>query len=96
MILETARDRRRLAIFVTSEQLAVLRAMMIPSPPAAGFVSRARKTADGYRLSGTADDFEDLVGWVAGEANHENRRPRRAQLLNEVADKIEAVLPHGF
>ncbi len=69
---------------------------MIPSPPAARVVNRARKTADGHRLSGTPDDFVDLVGWIAGEANHENRRPHRARLLNEVADEIEAVLSRGF
>lgn len=96
MSARTAADKRRLTIVVTEDQLAILKAMMIPSPAAAGIVNSARKTADGYRLSGTADGFVDLVGWIAGDVNHEHRRPRRARLLNEVADEIEAVLPRGF
>ena len=39
--------------------------------------------------------LEDFAGWVAGEANHE-RSARRAEMLNDIADEMEAALGSGL
>ena len=53
-----------------------------------------RRTPDGVVLRLSRAALDDLVGYVAGEANHERSR-RRAEVLHAIADEMEAVLARG-
>ena len=70
--------------------------------PTAAFYARlpqahngARTTRYGYELSGSVADFEYLVGWVAGEANHSPDGSGRGLMLDDIAESIEAGLVTG-
>lgn len=52
---------------------------------------RARRTASGVRITCGADDLENLIGFVAFEANHEKRRQRQAR-LDEVYGRLQEAL----
>lgn len=44
-------------------------------------------------LTGSKHDLESLAGFVAGDANHEDRRRKgRIALLNDIADALESAL----
>jgi len=60
-------------------------------PCSEGVLATARQTEEGHELRGSRQDLEDLVGWVAGEANHSRSR-RQAELLSSIADEIEFAL----
>ena len=81
-----------LTIVVTGEQLALLKKLDFPCSE--GVLASARNTDEGIELSGRWMDFDRLVGWVAGEANHAHRkrRSRQAELLDDIADQLESAL----
>ena len=83
---------RTLTIVISHDQLALLKKHHFPCSE---FVlATARHTEDGFELTGGWLDFDSLVGWVAGEANHarKNRRPLQTELLDDIADQLESVL----
>lgn len=44
-------------------------------------------------LTGSRDDFESLAGFVAGDANHaDRRRKRRVALLTDISGALESAL----
>jgi hypothetical protein len=57
-------------------------------------LASARRTEQGYVLTGSWADFDSLAGWVAGEANHarSRRRALEAELLDCIADQLEEAL----
>ena len=54
-------------------------------------LAEAERTDEGMVLRMSRGALKEMVGWVAGEANHE-RRARRAELLNAIADAMESAL----
>ncbi|MGH9112494.1 MAG: hypothetical protein ACRDZN_09410 [Acidimicrobiales bacterium] len=60
---------------------------MILDPDAERFVFRARATPPGAELVGSVEDLDELIGFVAAEANHEDDRRRQRRL-----DEAFAVL----
>jgi hypothetical protein len=83
---------RSLSIVVSEEELAVLRRFDFPCSE--GVLASARSTESGIELTGSRLDFDDLAGWVAGEANYQRRkrRSRQTRLLDSIADQLEDVL----
>lgn len=79
-----------LTIVITPEQLTLLEKLDFPCSK--DVLTSARSTEEGLELSGSRVDFDSLVGWVAGEANHSRRGSRRAELLNDIADELEFAL----
>jgi hypothetical protein len=81
-----------LTIMVSSHQLALLKKLDFPGSE--GVLASAQETEEGFVLTGSRVAFDSLVGWVAGEANHarRNRRPRQTELLDDIADELEAAL----
>jgi hypothetical protein len=55
-------------------------------------IHRARPVRGGVELMGNEWDLENLMGFVAFEANHSSSRPHQRQ-LDVVRDAIDAVLP---
>lgn len=81
-----------LSIFVNREQLALLKKHFFPGSDRV--VASATRTAHGIELTGSWEEFDNLAGWVAAEANdaRRNRRPRQTELFDDIADQLEATL----
>lgn len=81
-----------LLVVVSEAQLALLRKLDFPCT--AKLLASARVTEEGVELAGSYHALDDLVGWVAGEANHSRstRANRRTELLDDLADLLEAEL----
>ena len=81
-------------IIISDEQLALLKRHRFPCSEQ--LLATARRTAEGFELTGRWLDFDTLVGWVAGEANHvrKTRRPNQTDLLDDIADQLESVLAY--
>lgn len=84
---------RELTVMVSEEELVLLRKLDFPCSEE--ILASARPTHYGHELCGSAVDFDFLVGFVAGEANHSRGGSRREILLDNIADGIEAALARG-
>jgi hypothetical protein len=78
-------------ITVSAEQFRLLRTLDFPGTTEV--LAAAEPGPDGMVLRMPRYVLEEFVGWVAGEANHTRGR-RRAALLNDVADAMEAELAY--
>ena len=67
------------------------------TPTASDWYSRIRAHNDGAVLAATDDDLDELIGFVAAEANHEPNR-RRQQRLDAAFDALNtaAQTPDGW
>jgi len=79
--------RRRLSVagdvdevIVSDETAAVLRELVLLDPDCERLVFSMRAHPDGAVLLASADDLEELIGFVAAEANHEPNRRRQHRL----------------
>ncbi|ATB48765.1 hypothetical protein [Corallococcus macrosporus] len=91
------KHQRKLRIYISADALALLKHLDYPcSEEVLASAKRVEGLEDegmDYELSGTRDDFESLAGWVAGDANHADRRQKRKlALLLALSDALEAVL----
>lgn len=59
--------------------------------PGQAIIQKAKSTRDGMRMQGKPQDWKDLLGWLAGEINHEHRQSRML-LLNNLYEEIEGTL----
>lgn len=73
-------DDDLLHVVVSPEVAATLRGLLLLDTESERVVFRARATGDGIVLSLSADDLDELVGFVAAEANHEEDRRRQKRL----------------
>ncbi len=76
-------------VYMTTPQLELLRKLNFPGTQED--LAHPVHREDGMCLPMTRPALEALVGWVAGQANHE-RSERRAEMLNDIADDMEALL----
>ena len=67
-------------IVIANETAAVLRDLQILDPECERIVFRIRARHAGAVLSATEEDLEELIGFVAAEANHEPNRRRQQRL----------------
>lgn len=79
--------RRRLSVagtvdevIVSDETAAALRELVLLDPECERLVFGMRAHPDGAVLLASADDLEELIGFVAAEANHEPNRRRQHRL----------------
>ena len=86
---------RKLSICIPGAALELLKKLDYPC--AEKVLASAKPVRDeGFVLSGTRQDFESLAGWVAGDANHADRRQKhKLALLEYLSEEIEAVLDDG-
>jgi hypothetical protein len=96
--------RRRLAladpvreIVIPGEIAAALRELRLLDPDCERLVFRIRAHNDSAILAATDEDLEELIGFVAAEANHEPNR-RRQQRLDAAFDALNdaAQTPDGW
>ncbi len=69
-----------LRVVISSEVAATLRSLMLVDTTAERLVFRARISDEGIILAGDEDDLDELIGYVAAEANHEEDRRRQKRL----------------
>jgi hypothetical protein len=81
-----------LEVHVTEEQLELLRKLDFPGTEE--ILAKPIVGEEGLFVRMSRMALEDFVGWVAGEANHE-RKKRRAEMLNDIADEMESALVTG-
>jgi hypothetical protein len=95
--------RRRLTLahpvnelVIPDEVAAVLRELQLPDADCERVVFRIRAHDGGAVLPATAGDLDELIGFVAAEANHEPSQ-RRRQRLNTAFDALSnaAQAPDG-
>ena len=79
--------RRKLAlagvvneIIIDDETAATLRDLQLLDPDCERLVFGMRARANGAALAVTEDDLDELIGFVAAEANHEPNRRRQHRL----------------
>ena len=84
-------DEKTLTLYISGSALALLRKLDFPCSER--ILASATPTEEGFQLTGSRADFESLAGWVAGEANHADRRARRKlDLLHDICDALESAL----
>ena len=77
----TAHPRRPVnEIVISEEAAAALRELRLPDADCERLVFRIRAHDGGAVLPATSDDLDELIGFVAAEANHEPSRHRRQRL----------------
>jgi hypothetical protein len=83
-------------IVIPDEVAAALRELRLLDTDCERLVFRIRAHNDGAILATTDGDLDELIGFVAAEANHEPSR-RRQQRLDAAFDALNAVarIPHG-
>jgi len=74
-------------ILINHEVAAALREIPLLDPDCERVVFRIRTHHNDLVLSATDDDLEELIGFVAAEANHEPNR-RRQQRLDTAFDTL--------
>jgi hypothetical protein len=77
-VLSALGEVRRVVVPV--DVAAALRSLMLLDTDSERLVFRATVTDEGVVLIGDEDDFEELIGYVAAEANHEADRLRQKRL----------------
>ena len=80
-------------IVISEEAAAALRELRLPDAGCERLVFRIRAHDDGAVLPATSDDLDELIGFVAAEANHEPSRRRRQRLeaaLDALSDAAQA------
>ena len=89
--------RRRLILAVVPNELVVpegtaatLRDLQLLDTDSERLVFRMRAHRDGAVLAATDDELDELIGFVAAEANHEPHR-RRRQRLDAAVDALRAA-----
>jgi hypothetical protein len=74
-------------IVISAEVAAALRELRLLDADCERLVFRIRAHHDGAVLPATIDDLDELIGFVAAEANHESNR-RRQQRLDTAFDAL--------
>jgi hypothetical protein len=84
-------------IIISDQVAAALRELRLLDTDCERLVFRIRAHHDGAILAATDDDLDELIGFVAAEANHEPNR-RRQQRLDAAFDALStaAQTPHGW
>lgn len=81
----------RVSFYVSAEALALLRKLDYPCSE--DVLASATLTDEGYQLTGDVGELEQLAGFVAGDANHEDRRKRKKiALLEQISEELESAL----
>ena len=83
-----------IAVSVTEEIVATLRGLMLLDPDCERVVFQTHAGERGLVLAATEEELEELVGFVAAEANHEPN-PRHQKRLDAAYGLLSDVLPRA-
>ena len=89
--MSTKTKNETLPIYLSEPAVALLRKLDYPCSESV--LASATPTDEGVELRGSRVDLEFLAGFVAGDANHADRRARRKlELLEEISEELESAL----
>lgn len=74
-------------IVISADVAATLRDLRLLDLDCERLVNRARAHGEGAILLASDEDLDELIGYVAAEANHESNRPRQRR-LDEALDAL--------
>lgn len=80
-----------LEVVLAIEELNAVRQNLIFDLEIERVLASARKTAQGCLMRAPEEDLDNILEYIASEANHEGNR-RRVRLLNQAYDQIELAL----
>ncbi|MDH4119176.1 MAG: hypothetical protein OEW30_17490 [Acidimicrobiia bacterium] len=80
-----------IAVVMSCSLFDLLRGVLVLDAASELLIARAEGASEGVVLSGSAEAFDELVGYVASEANAETDR-RRARLFDEACTVLETAL----
>ena len=82
----------QLSIYISEDSLALLRKLDYPCSERV-LASATTLEDEGIQLTGNRRDFETLAGFVAGDANHADRRAtRKLAMLYDISEALESAL----
>ena len=84
-------DGDELVLLVARELYELIREVLLLDVACELLIARAEGTASGVVLKGSTGAFEELIEYVASEANAETNR-RRMRSLDEACTALEAAL----
>ena len=87
---------RVIAVSLSEEVAATLRALMMLDRECERVVFQARAVQEGLVLTATEEDLEELIGFVAADANHETNPRRRKRLDAAFSLLSDAATAAGF
>ena len=84
-------DGDMITLLISRDRSDLLRDVLLMDDACELLVARAEGSSAGVILVGSASAFEELIGYVASEANAETNRSRELS-LDEACDSLEAAL----
>ncbi len=87
----TNTGRTGAGVVISDDVAATLRDLMLLDTEGERLVFSARATDGGALLAADDDDLDELVGFVAAEANHETNRRRQKRLDDAFAVLSDAI-----
>jgi hypothetical protein len=82
-------------VVIEPDVAATLQSLMLIDTAGERLVFRARPSEHGIVLSGSQDDLDELIGYVAAEGNHESDRRRQKRLdraftaINDAVNQLD-------
>jgi hypothetical protein len=84
-------EKKEISFLVDKQELKLLNEIIIISEEIEKGISHAKQEDDNYRLKLSYDDLDELLGFVAAEANHE-KSVKRQDRLDNLCDKLKGLL----
>lgn len=79
-------------LLLSKEEYETLKSILtIVDPVLENKIDNAKQKASKYVITLTTDELEDLAGYIAAEANHEEDKIRQRK-LDKLYDRVDAVL----
>lgn len=82
-------------VSVSEGTAATLRSMMLLDPDSERLVFQTQAGEDGLVMAATEEDLEELIGFVAAEANHETNKRRQRRLDAAFIELSDALTRAG-
>jgi hypothetical protein len=81
-----------LEVRITKSEHKLLSSILILDPESEAILKKSTKSSDGsFILKANLDDFDNFLGYLSAEANHEESS-KRQELLDAVHEKISEQL----
>jgi len=82
---------RRIGVHITVEEHELLSGIVTNSEAENAIIAGAAATAQGVWISGRSEDFAELLGSIAFDANH-TRSAKRREVMDEIYGKVQGVV----
>ena len=84
-------NRPKFEVILTGQEYDEVKRCLFLAPESDRIICGAAYTSDGIIIGASAEELDDLAGYLAAESNHEENM-KRQRILDRVLERIEAVL----